>query len=399
MRKKLNRREHVHAWHDGVPGAALLQRVSRILDQGVLAMRFLCTAAAAATALFLSINSVAAETTVVATGLANPRGLAFDHHGNLYVAEAGSGGDSDKCIASPEGGVQCLGFTSALTRVDKTGSNPPRHVVRRLPSLAVQPAGDSASGLVDVAFGPLGVPYGVIGFGGPPAARSDLGKGGALMGRVVLFAPPGIAIPIADITGHEARRNPDGGALDSNPYGLDALFFRQIVADAGGNSLIEARPGGRTRTLAVFPNRTVTSPIPPNDEVSVQAVPTSITRGPDGFLYVSQLTGFPFPVGGAHVYRVPPEGGTPEIYAEGFTNVVDIAFGLNGELYVLEIARDSLLVGPPGRLLRVEPGEAPATVMDGLIFPGGVAVDRDGVLYVTNFGTSATNGQVLRITP
>jgi DNA-binding beta-propeller fold protein YncE len=104
MRKILNRREHVHAWHDGVPGAALHRRVSRI-DQGVPAMRFLCTAAAAATALFLSTNCVAAETTVVATGLANPRGLAFDHHGNLYVAEAGSAGDSDKCIASPEGGV------------------------------------------------------------------------------------------------------------------------------------------------------------------------------------------------------------------------------------------------------------------------------------------------------
>jgi hypothetical protein len=38
-------------------------------------------------------------------------------------------------------------------------------------------------------------------------------------------------------------------------------------------------------------------------------------------------------------------------------------------------------------------------VADGLIFPGRVAVDRDGVLYVTNFGTSAANGQVPRITP
>lgn len=362
-------------------------------------MRFVFTAAVAASILFVSGNALAAETAVVASGLANPRGLAFDHRGHLYVAEAGSGGDSDKCIASPEGGLQCLGFTSALTRVDKTGSNPPRRVVRRLPSLAVQPEGGGASGLVDVAFGPLGVPYGVIGFGGPPAARADLGRGGALMGKVVLFAPPGIAIPIADITGHEARRNPDGGALDSNPYGIEALFFRQIVADAGGNSLIEATLGGRTRTLAVFPNRTVPSPFPPNDPIPMQAVPTSVTRGPDGFLYVSQLTGFPFQLGGARIYRVPPEGGTPQIYAEGFTNIVDIAFGLNGELYVLEIARDSLLVGPPGRLLRVEQGEAPVTVVDGLIFPGGVAVDRDGVLYVTNFGTSATNGQVLRITP
>ena len=47
--------------------------------------------------------------------------------------------------------------------------------------------------------------------------------------------------------------------------------------------------------------------------------------GPDGEYYVGQLTGGPFAVGIANVYRVPPEGGDPEVFESGFTNIVDIA--------------------------------------------------------------------------
>jgi hypothetical protein len=43
----------------------------------------------------------------------------------------------------------------------------------------------------------------------------------------------------------------------------------------------------------------------------MQAVPTSVAVAPDGAYYVGQLTGFPFPVGGARVFRVvrPPAAG------------------------------------------------------------------------------------------
>ena len=111
------------------------------------------------------------------------------------------------------------------------------------------------------------------------------------------------------------------------------------------------------------------------------------------------LRRFPFPVGKASVFRVPPEGGTPQVYATGFTNIIDIAFGNNGEMYVLEVFKNGLLAGPPGRLIRVATNGVRTTVADGLILPGGVAVGADGAVYVTNFGTSATNGQVLRIAP
>jgi glucose/arabinose dehydrogenase len=42
------------------------------------------------------VSSVTAQSgwQVVATGLANPRGLNFAPNGDLYVAEAGRGGDA-----------------------------------------------------------------------------------------------------------------------------------------------------------------------------------------------------------------------------------------------------------------------------------------------------------------
>jgi sugar lactone lactonase YvrE len=154
----------------------------------------------------------------------------------------------------------------------------------------------------------------------------------------------------------------------------------------------------------VFPSREIEPSVPtlPNS-VMMQSVPTSVGLGPDGALYVGELTGFPFPAGEARVYRVVP-GQEPSVYAEGFTNVIDIAFGTDGNLYVLEMAKDGLLSAmiagaePTGRLVRVAPdGTQTTLVTDELSAPGGLAIGSDGTLYVTNHSTSAGGGEVLRI--
>ena len=75
----------------------------------------------------------------------------------------------------------------------------------------------------------------------------------------------------------------------------------------------------------------------PGNTVTVQAVPTAVAEGPDGWIYAGQLTGAPFPQGAANVYRVASEGGTPEVYASGFTNIIDIAFGPDGNIYVTTV--------------------------------------------------------------
>jgi hypothetical protein len=105
------------------------------------------------------------------------------------------------------------------------------------------------------------------------------------------------------------------------------------------------------RALAVFHD--VTVPQPGGGTGPMQAVPTSVAKGPDGAHYVSQLTGFPFPPGAAHIFRVVP-GYAPTVYASGLTNVTNLAWS-HGRLYAVQIAGGGLLTAtglPMGSLVR-----------------------------------------------
>ena len=171
-----------------------------------------------------------------------------------------------------------------------------------------------------------------------------------------------------------------------------------MIADAGGNSLLQIDQTLQLSTLAVFENRMV--PGPGGAQVNMEPVPTSIAEGPDGSLYVGELTGFPFPVGGARIYRVPAGGGTPTIVAEGFTNIIDIAIGPDGAAYVLEHDANSLLVaGDVGRLTKIGPFGLRTEMAAGLLVaPGKMTVGPDNAVYVTVNSTSAGSGQLLRVT-
>lgn len=270
---------------------------------------------------------------VVAEGLDNPRGLGFSPDGFLYVAEAGRGGETCFEIARPPGqeppegqaNMVCGGRTGAITRVWPGAQ---QELVGGLPSMAGAPdQGNAAAGPHDVAFSEQGQAYLVTGLGAAPGARQepaippDFTAGAMELGHLFQVAAEGKAEEVADIAGYEATANPDGGDLDSNPYGVLALADGQVVVDAGGNSLLQVDSRGRVSTLAVFPPRPVAAPpfippeaLPPDGQIPMQAVPTAVAQGPDGAYYVSQLTGFPFPAGEGRIYRVLP-GEEPEIYA------------------------------------------------------------------------------------
>lgn len=102
---------------------------------------------------------------------------------------------------------------------------------------------------------------------------------------------------------------------------------------------------------------------------------------------------------------MPEQGGTPEVYAGGFTAIVDVAFGPDGSLYVLEIAKSGLLAAFiagdwTGALIRVAADGTRTELAVGALFaPGGVAVGQDGDLYVSNKSIFSGTGQVLRIEP
>lgn len=352
----------------------------------------LTAALAAATALAATADTVPdVSTTVVMNGLESPRGLAFDPEGSLYVAEAGSGEFAGPC--TPSGGdvtrgPNCYSGTGAITRLRRGVQE---RVVTDLPSI-VNTGDGAVDGPEDIAF--LGASaYVTVGWGGAPSARAGLGELGKLFGTLLKIEQSGQWRVLADIAAYEDTHNPDGGRVDSNPYGLFVEPGRRFVADAGANTVLEVAADGTVALVTTLPS--LPAPFPFNQS---DAVPTEVERGPDGALYVSVLTGAPFLPGAAKIYRVVP-GQAPQSYVEDLTSVTDFAFAPDGSLYVTQYGT-SVFLGGPGALVRIAPDGARAVITTDLIHPTGVAVGPDGAVYVSHkggLGDPAGQGEVLRI--
>ena len=200
---------------------------------------------------------------------------------------------------------------------------------------------------------------------------------------------------------------------ESNLYGLavsrdgDAL-----VADAAGNDLIRVSPDGDATTVARFDLETV------SPGQTAEAVPTSVAIGKHGAIYVGELKGAPFLPGTSHVWRIDPDAdeafcstNDPEpdctVAASGFTAIQDIAINRkNGTLYVYELAADGVPAFeagfesgdfPPAVLLKVKKKRRTELVAGRLSQPGGVAVSRNGTVFVTDNVFTDQAGRLLRL--
>lgn len=334
---------------------------------------------------------------VLATGLMNPRGIAIGANGAVYVAESGIGGDGP-CAIGPEGNEECFGLSGGVTRIADGAAE---RVVDGLASRAAA-GGMNATGPNDVGLAGNTL-YVLIGLGGDPTTRVDVNAGSDQLGWLFRAESGGVT-PVADVAAFETSDNPDGDALNANPFGL---VMREdssaLVVDAGMNALLEVGADGTISTLAVFPNEIATAP--DGSEIPMNAVPTGVVTALDGASLVGQLTGFPFPPGGAKVFMVPAGGGEPVVIQEGFTNIIDVALGPDGSLYVLEFNAGGMLSIDPanpatldGKLTRILPdGGRQEIASKGLTAPTGLAVDADGNLYVAVFGVVGSLGQVWKI--
>jgi hypothetical protein len=346
---------------------------------------------------------VSATFRVVATGLNNPRGLTIGPDGGIYVAEGGTGGaDCYQVDPSDPTFVACIGTTGSVTRIE---NGVQERIATGLPSMA-DPSGFAAGGPSRISWRPRDAFAVILGLGADPAVRDQLAAAFnpmfGNMGKLVTMNPAGSWSYLADVAAYEGVANPDGGAIDSNPYAVYlAQGRRRLVADAGGNSLLEVNNTGQIRTLAAFSSRMVEyPPMFGGGQGPMESVPTTVTEGPDGAIYVGELTGFPFLPGQANVYKVLPRH-QPQVYASGFSAIHDMAFGPDGSLYVLEIASDLMaceLFGDcNGRLIKVAPNGTRTVLAQDLLFPGGVAVNSAGQVFITLFSTMPGIGMVVQV--
>lgn len=358
----------------------------------------------------------AASFSVIANGLNNAGGLSFGPDGNLYVTEAGIGG-SGACVPPPsgQGDSLCYGTSGAVTKIENGKAE---RILTGLPSLAL-PDGSGGTGPRDIQFDAQGKPYVLIGYGANPAFRdrnlsnTDLGK---------IIAPDfktNSWTSVADLANYELANNPDGSDVGSNPLGFVIDGNNLVAVDAGANDLLRVNTDGNNlQALTTFPQDILTNPIfppsdtpsnepaqvpsqnePPRSQFASQAVPSSVVKGPDGAYYVSQFTGFPFPEGGAKIYRVGADG-KPTVYADGFTQLTDLDFDTEGNLYALQYANQSAWKGNfDGSVIKIATDGTRTTLLsgNGLESPSALTIGADGAVYVTNRGDRPGLGQVLRI--
>lgn len=349
----------------------------------------------------------AMEVKVVASGLNNPRGMTVGPDGAVYVAEAGSGGDTCVEVGVDDTGqpvMSCFGFTGAITRI--RGGKQMR-IFKNLPSMSGGPEGTDILGVHDVAFTLRGLRV-TLGLGNNPEVRALFPEKFKYFGYLGQLLWGRNINPLVDVSGYELANNPEPTAVDSNPYAVINDGSVGVVADAGGNSLLAVDKHGNITTLAVFPPKIVDVPpglpfpLPP--QMPMEAVPNSVVKGADGAYYVGELGGFPFVAGESDVLRVVP-GQPVEVFQEGFTSIIDIAFDRHGNLYVLEMAVNGLLVAGmtgdwTGALIRVNvDGSREVVMQEGLWAPTGMTIDRHGNIYVANRGTFVGEGEVLKIRP
>ena len=354
----------------------------------------------------------------VVSGLNEPRGLAFDGGGNLYVAQAGTPGSGTAGVTrtgavskfrwhdgnlkrswstsftslymTGEGGPEVLGPAA----VSATGTSCRKHQSRHdghrgcnvLALLSESNKGVKAhTGLNVPQIGHL---YRLNGRSGKPTNVSNVGDQSYKW------------------TADHVNLFPDDFP-DSNPYAVLVTrhgdHSRTFVADAGANTIGRIRSDGTFQVISYIPNETTGA--------KRDATPTCIAEGPDGALYVgaldllSNLQGGP---GKSNVWWVDPNSTDWEhnatLWATGFTTIDGCTFDHRGNFWASELFYPNAS-GPPGDLAMLKfsrhPTASAITHVGGgnIPLPGGIAEGPDGAMYVSSGAadTQPKSGAVVRV--
>lgn len=324
----------------------------------------------------------------VASGFDNPRGVAF-YHGDLMVAEAGTGGKN--CTTSPPPGTvgaYCFGRTGKISKVDlRTGMHAP--FVDNLFSVAEWvglpgPAVLGLSGLssrgsklmsIEGEYPQLFSNYACA--PGDTECSADLAAARKEAGALLAVSHAGTFQVVANVGMYDYDKsvNYANQEHDSNPYGVLAAKDGSYVADAGTNTLDFVSNHGGITILYHFPNKYAGFP---SDEV-----PTCVARAADT-LWVATLSGNLFKVQGTSATQVP----------EADLKHVTACASDRENVYFVNMWTPN---GPPsphtGNIVKLNAEKGSSSVIaSGLNFPNMDTIGPGGNLYFSADSVCAVHG-------
>lgn len=328
-----------------------------------------------------------AAVTTYASGLTNPRGLAFGPDGTLYVALAGTGGDAsttaEQCPqVEPPIGPYTAGDTAGIASVDANGNV--TMIASGLPS-SVNALGDYL-GVADIAF--VGdTLYALISGSGCSHGYVDMPSG------VVRIASDGSATLVADLSAFwQANPVAQPNRADFEPDGT----AYSMVAYRGDLYVVEPNHGEVDKVAL---DGTITRVV----DVSAHAghiVPTSIAVSGDSFL-IGNLGVFPIVPKKDGILRLTMDGQLSTVAAD-LTTVLGVVDDGKGTLYVLESSNAEGMPQPgAGDVVRITSTGERTIIASGLTTPTALAMGPDGALYVSNqgYGAPPMTSEILRIEP
>lgn len=327
---------------------------------------------------------------IFAKGFNGPRGLRFGPDGNLYVAEAGTGGTIStvgNCLQVPFPVGPYLGSPTGgrVSMVNQAGVR--TIVTDQLPSSqANEIIGGDREGVSDVEFIGHNLYALLAGAGCSHGVAS-------IPNQVVKINSNGTWSSVANISEYlmshpVAHPEPDDFEPDGTPYSMINVDGHLYVLEPNHGDFMKINLGGQINRVA---------------DISASQghiVPTTVAYREGNFV-IGNLHPFPVVPGSSSLYRVTMNGQV-SVLLTGFTTILGVTFDEDGRLYVLENSTVAGRGPTPGTgdIVRIDASGKKTVLVTGLSLPTAMTFGPDNKLYVSNmgFGPGADGGgQILQI--